>query len=83
MTTDEMLDMGDDVANAQLNMYLSPKTVIRSDSYGCVQAGQKNHQWGIRPTFHGTGDDITAVDKSKRGVKTKSKSSRFLYVNKG
>ena len=64
--TDEMLDMGDDVANAQLNMYLSQNYDLPMDA---ASRAERAEAMGFRPTFHGTGDDITAVDKSKLGVR--------------
>jgi len=64
--TDEMLNMGDDVSNAQLNMYLSENYDLPMDA---ASRTERAEAMGFRPTYHGTGDDITAVDKSKLGVR--------------
>ena len=64
--TDQMLDMGNSVDNTQLNMYLSQNYDLPMDA---ASRAEREKAMGFRPTYHGTGDDITAVDKSKLGVR--------------
>ena len=64
--TDEMLDMGDDVANAQLNMYLSQNYDLPMDA---ASRADRAKAMGFSDVYHGTLDDIRAVDPSKLGVR--------------
>lgn len=62
--TDQMLDMGDDVANTQLNMYLSQNYDLPMDA---ASRSERAEAMGFTPAYHGTIDDIKAVDPSKLG----------------
>ena len=64
--TDEMFDMGDDVANAQLNMYLSQNYDLPMDA---ASRADRAKAMGFTDAYHGTIDDIKAVDPSKLGVR--------------
>jgi hypothetical protein len=64
--TDQMLDMGDDVANTQLNMYLSQNYDLPMDAASRMD---REKAMGFNPRLHGTPDDIRAIDPSKLGVR--------------
>ena len=65
--TDDMLDMGDSVKNAQLNQYLAANYDLPMDETSrLARAREMGFEGGL---MHGTGSDITAVDPAKLGGK--------------
>ncbi len=64
--TDEMLDMGDPVANARLSQYLYRNYDLPMDEASRMERASAA---GFTPVLHGTGADIAAVNPSKLGEK--------------
>jgi hypothetical protein len=64
--TDQMLDMGDPVLNANLNQYLYRNYDLPMDEASRMARAAES---GFTPVLHGTGADITAIDPNRLGEK--------------
>ena len=64
--TDQMLDMGDPVLNANLNQYLYRNYDLPMDEASRMARAAEG---GFTPVLHGTGADIAAIDPNRLGEK--------------